>query len=451
MNKSLNLTSGSIPKGLLYFAIPIIATNFIQTSYNMVDMIWIGKLGSGAVASVGTATFFVNMALSLSELIATGSAVRISQSIGAGNKEDAKTYIGNGFIMATILALIYSVLLIIFRKQVIGFFDLGNPKIESDAIIYLVVSMLSVVFMYFNTMFASVANSIGDSKGPFKVNTVGFVVNAVLDPILIFGVFNIKGMGVLGAGIATLIARILVSVLFFIKSKEAMKVSEKKFEFDRKKAMDVLKLGAPYALQRVLFSAIGIMMAKIIAVFGATAIAVQKIGVQVEAISYMTIAGLNRAMRTFVGQNYGAKKYNRIKSGYKIGLLLSVSFGLITTALLVFFSKEIFSVFLKEEKALAMGVGYLKIIGYSQVFMCVEIISVASFSGLGKTYIPSIVSIIFTSLRIPMAIYLSKTVLGIDGVWWTISLSSMIKGTLLMVLFILYAKRNLRESRSIQQ
>lgn len=451
MNKSLNLTTGSISKGLLYFALPIIATNFIQTSYNMVDMIWIGKLGSSAVASVGTATFFVNLALSLSEWIATGSAVRISQSIGAEKKEDAKTYIGNGFIMAIILALIYSLLIVVFRKSVIGFFDLGDSKIESDAITYLVVSMISVVFMYINTMFASIANSIGDSKSPFKINSIGFVLNAVLDPILIFGVFNIKGMGVLGAGIATLISRMLVSALFFIKSKEVFRLSEEKFQFDKDKAVDVLKLGAPYMLQRVLFSLIGIVMAKIIAVFGATAIAVQKIGVQIEAISYMTIAGLNRAMRTFVGQNYGAKKLGRIKSGYKVGLLLSATFGLMTTALLVFFSEEIFSVFLKEKDAVTMGISYLKIIGYSQVFMCIEIISVASFSGLGKTYIPSIVSIIFTSLRIPMAIFLSKTWLGIDGVWWTISLSSMIKGTLLMVLFLMYAKNNLKDKKHIDK
>ena len=444
MSKSLNLTSGSIPKGLIGFAVPIVATNFIQTAYNLVDMIWISKLGSGAVAAVGTATFFVSLALSLSELIATGSAVRISQSIGADNKKDAKTYIENGFVMAFIIAIVYSLMVIIFRKQVIGFFDLGEASIEKNAITYLVMSMISVVFMYFNTMFVSVANSIGDSKGPFKINVIGFVFNAVLDPILIFGVFNIKGIGVLGAAIATLISRMLVTALFLIKTKKTLTMSEGKFKFDRKKAIDVLKLGAPYALQRVLFSLIGIFMAKIIASWGATAIAVQKIGVQIEAISFMTIAGLNRAMRTFVGQNYGAKKLDRIKEGYKVGLLLSTTFGLFTTALLVFFSEEIFGIFLKEKEAMTMGTNYLKIIGYSQVFMCIEIISTASFSGVGKTYVPSIISIIFTSLRIPLAIILSKTALGLNGVWWTISISSMAKGILLSTLFILYAKYKLK-------
>lgn len=317
MNNSMNLTKGDIPKGLMKFAIPIIATNFIQTAYNMVDMIWVGKLGSGAVAAVGTATFFVSLALSLSELIATGSAVRISQSVGAGKGKDAKAYIGNGFFMAFIIALIYSVLVIGFRKQIIGFFELGQVSIEKDARTYLVISMISVVFMYFNTMCVSVSNSMGDSKSPFKINTLGFILNAVLDPILIFGILNIQGLGVLGAGVATLISRMFVSLSFIIEGRETFQVSKEKFKFDKAKALDVLNLGAPYALQRVLFSSIGIIMAKIIAGWGATAIAVQKIGVQIEAISFMTIAGLNRAMRTFVGQNYGAGKIDRIKEGYK--------------------------------------------------------------------------------------------------------------------------------------
>lgn len=444
MNKSLCLTTGNIPRGLMSFAIPIIATNFIQTAYNMVDMIWISRLGSGAVAAVGTATFFVSLALSLSELIATGTAVRISQSIGAGKEKDANAYIKNGFFMAFLLAAIYSVVVIVFRENVIGFFELGEAQIEKDAITYLVISMISVIFMYFNTMCGSIANSRGDSKNPFKINTIGFIINGVLDPILIFGVFNIKGLGVLGAGAATLASRIIVSLLFLIKTKGLLYLSKEKFKLDNKKAIDVLKLGAPYALQRVLFSSIGIIMAKVIAGWGSTAIAVQKIGVQIEAISFMTIAGLNRAMRTFVGQNYGAGKTQRIKKGYKIGLLLSTVFGLFTTALLVGFSSEIFGLFLKEKQALAMGTNYLKIIGYSQVFMCIEIISGASFNGLGKTYIPSIVSIVFTSLRIPLAIFLSGTYLGLNGVWWTISISSMIKGTLLMILFLLYSKYRLK-------
>ena len=451
MSKSLDLTKGNIPRGLMGFAIPIIATNFIQTAYNLVDMIWIGKLGSGAVAAVGTATFFVSLALSLSELIATGSAVRISQSIGADKKEDAKTYIDNGFFMAFILAVIYSTIVIIFRKDVIGFFELGSADMERDAITYLVISMISVIFMYFNTMFVSIANSVGESVGPFKINVIGFIFNAVLDPLFIFGFLNIKGYGVLGAAIATLISRILVTALFLINTKRTFEASEKKFRFDIVKAKDVLILGAPYALQRVLFSLIGIIMAKIIASWGATAIAVQKIGVQIEAISFMTIAGLNRAMRTFVGQNYGAEKLDRIKEGYKVGLILSIIFGLITTVLLVFFSEEIFSVFLNEDRALSMGIKYLKIIGYSQVFMCIEIISGASFNGLGKTYVPSIISIIFTSLRIPLAIFLSRTALGLDGVWWTISISSIAKGILLTLLFLLYSKYKLNIDDSINK
>lgn len=448
MKNIKSLTTGSITKGLLGLAIPIVATNFIQTAYNMIDMIWIGKLGSGAVAAVGTATFFVNLAFSLGELVAAGSGIRISQKIGAKKIDEAKKIIMNGFIMFFLLALLYSSIIIIFRKQVIDFFNLGSLEIEKDAISYLITSMISVVFMFFNVMFITIFNSFGNSKLPFQINTLGFVINAILDPILIFGFLGINGLGVFGAGLATLIARIVVFILFVIKSKEYLNIFKEKIIFRRKSALDVLVLGSPYALQRVLFTSIGIIMAKIISGWGAEAIAVQKIGVQIEAISYMTIAGLNNAMRTYVGQNYGAKNIKRVKKGYGVGLSISVVFGLITTAILVIFSEEIFSVFLKEPETLPMGVSYLTIIGYSQVFMCVEILTNAAFGGLGKTYIPSLISIVFTSARIPMAILLSRIPsLGLDGIWWTISISSMIKGIILLTCFLIYSKNNLKDNQ----
>ncbi len=438
---SQDLTEGSISKGLLSLAVPIIATNFIQTTYSMVDMIWIGMLGSNAVAAIGTASFFINLAISLFVLISTGSGIKIAQSVGAKKSEEAKTFITNGVIMTFVLALIYSIFIILIRKSIVGFFNLGSYETEKMASIYLVTSMVGIIFMFFNTLFTIILNSFGNSKLPFKINTIGFGMNVILDPILIFGVLGITGLGVFGAALATLISRIIVFIIFLIQSKNYFQIFEDGLKFRLQKAVEVLKLGAPFALQRVLFTLIGITIAKIISSWGATAIAVQKVGLQIEAISYMTIAGLHGAMSAFVGQNYGAKKPQRIKSGYRIALLMSGTFGLLTTTLFIVFAREIFSVFLREPESLTMGTNYLRIIGLSQMFMCIEIISNASFSGVGKTYIPSIVSITFTSLRIPIAIFLSGiTWLGLNGVWLTISLSSMFKGTILMTLFLVYLK-----------
>lgn len=454
MIESNDLTKGNIMSSLIKLAIPLIATNFIQTAYSLIDMIWIGKLGSNAVAAVGTASFFINMAFAIFALVVTGTGVRISQSFGAKDYERTKKIIVNGFFMAFILSMIYSFVIIIFRFRIISFFDFKDKGIIEMASNYLLISMFGVLFMYFNSLFSSIYNSLGNSKFSFKVNSIGFVVNVILDPILIFGVSNFTGFGVTGAAVASIVSRFIVLGVFLLNYKKMFKNFALKLGFDFKLAIDSVKLGAPYALQRVAFIGIAIAVAKIISIWGPTGIAVQKIGVQIESISYMTIAGLHGAVSAFIGQNYGANNITRIKEGYKKALSMSFVYGLFTTFILIVFSKGIFSVFIKDNEAIEMGVNYLKIIGLSQVFMCIEIVSMGSFNGIGKTYIPATVSLIFTGLRIPLALFLSSfDGLGINGVWWTISISSIIKGIVLVTLFSIFIiklqYRNVAEEVSV--
>lgn len=159
------------------------------------------------------------------------------------------------------------------------------------------------------------------------------------------------------------------------------------------------------------------ILGRIIAVFGPVPIAVQNVGSQIESISWMTTEGLAVALGAFVGQNFGAKKYERITKGYKAILGLALFIGVIASILLIFFGDYVFSIFIPEQEAIIQGTSYLKILGYSQIFMCIEITTAGVFNGLSKTYIPSIISIALTGARVPLAYILSKPdILGIDGV-----------------------------------
>ena len=180
------------------------------------------------------------------------------------------------------------------------------------------------------------------------------------------------------------------------------------------------------------------IIGRIIAQYGAVAIAVQKVGSQIEAISWMTAEGFSAALTVFIGQNYGAGKWSRILKGDKATIFLSSMIGIFATLLFVFFGDIVFSMFIPEKEAMLKGADYLRILGYSQLFMCLEITTTGAFSGFGNTITPSWVGGVFTGLRIPAAILLTKyTSLGIDGVWWSISGSSVIKGILLIILFII--------------
>ncbi|MFR5079383.1 MAG: MATE family efflux transporter [[Clostridium] innocuum] len=150
------------------------------------------------------------------------------------------------------------------------------------------------------------------------------------------------------------------------------------------------------------------VIARLIAGWGDAAVAVQKVGSQIESISWMTAEGYAAALNSFVAQNHGAKNTDRIREGYRLSMIVMLSWGVFCSLVLIVFPQLIFQVFIQEAEVLPMGVDYLRILGVSQLFMCMEITTAGAFSGLGKTLPPSIVSITLTGARIPMAILLGR-------------------------------------------
>ena len=439
-NQSIDLLHGPIFKSLSLLAIPIMATYFIQMAYNLVDMLWIGYLGSGAVASIGVSGNFMYLANGLVNMPKIGSQALVGQSLGANNKEETKEYIQSAFQSAILFAIVYGIIIILFQKNLIQLFNLNDSSIIQDAQNYLWITCGFIIFSFVNQIFTGILTAAGHSKSTFIATTTGLVLNLILDPILIF-VFNLK---VVGAALATIIAQIVVTIVFICDSKkfDLFKNLDLLSKPDKTHISRILKIGFPSSVQSMLFTCISMYIARLISAFGAISVAVQKVGSQIESISWMAADGFSASINAFTSQNYGAKNYERVHKGYNTGMLVVGLWGLFTTCILVFLPGPIFSCFIHEPNILPYGIDYLKILGYSQLFMCIEIATQGAFNGLGKTLPPSIVSIVFTSARIPMAILFSHY-LGVNGVWWAISISSIIKGIVLVSWFILYSKRRL--------
>ncbi|HBF8412991.1 MATE family efflux transporter [Clostridioides difficile] len=440
MKDRINLTEGRITEKLLKLSLPIMGTSFIQMGYNMIDMIWVGKAGSKAVAAVGTAGFFPWLAMAFIMISKVGGEIKVAQSIGANNISTTKSYMKSAIEINIILAIIYTISLIVLNKQLIGFFRLGDLEVITMSRQYLIIVALGMVFYFINPVFTAIFNGLGNSKAPFRINTVGLITNIILDPILIFGWGFAPKLGVAGAAIATVFAQIVVTTCFIyiiVKSKEEYFKLRLFKEIETKYYKVLYKLGLPIAIQSGMFTVFSMLLGVIVASWGPVAVAVQKVGSQIEAISWMTAEGLSVALGSFVGQNYGAKKYSRINKGCKIAITVSSVLGIITTLVLVFAGESIFSIFIDESEAIEKGAIYLKILGYSQFFMCLEIITTGAFKGLGRTYIPSIIITILTGARVPLAYFISRPeMLGLNGVWWSITLSSILKGILMISLFI---------------
>ena len=434
MEKKINLLEGPIFSTLMKLALPIMGTSLIQMAYNLTDMIWIGRIGANAVAAVGSAGMYMWLSNGISTLAKMGGQVRVGQSIGSQNKKDAAQYASATIQLGIIFGVIYGMITLLFHSQMIGFFHLTSPDVIKDAEIYLIITCGFVVINFVNQIFTSLMTAIGNSHHLFVATAIGLVINIVLDPLLIFALH----MGVMGAAIATVIAQAIVLILMLYYAKKD------KILFDEMRVMQkntssifmkIIKIGLPTGIQSMCFTFISMVIARFIAGYGDVAIAVQKVGSQIESISWMSAEGFGNALNAFVAQNYGAENIERVKKGTFSALKTCMIWGVFTTLVLLIFPQFIFQIFISEKDVIPLGIDYLQILAFSQLFMCIESTLAGALNGLGKTFIPSSVSIVLTVARIPLVMILSTTFLALNGIWWSISISSIAKGIVIAICY----------------
>ena len=443
MKTRINLLEGNILPALSALALPIMATSLIQMAYNLIDMIWIGKIGASAVASVGAAGMFMWLSNGLVTLAKMGGQIKVGHALGAQKKEDAASYAQSSIQMGIVFAIGFGILSIVFADEMIGFFQLNSAQVIQDAKLYLMITCGLVIFSFMNQIFTGILTAMGNSRTSFIATGIGLVLNIVLDPLFIFGFGAIPPMGVAGAAIATVLAQLVVMLLFLhtiLRDTVLFSNVHILHSYSSQHTMEIFRIGLPSAVQSMLFSGISMVIARLIAGWGDAAVAVQKVGSQIESISWMTAEGYAAALNSFVAQNHGAKNTDRIREGYRLSMIVMLSWGVFCSLVLIVFPQLIFQVFIQEAEVLPMGVDYLRILGVSQLFMCMEITTAGAFSGLGKTLPPSILSITLTGARIPMAILLGRW-LGLNGVWWAITISSIGKGIVLLGWFLKDMKR----------
>ncbi|MEG0190750.1 MAG: MATE family efflux transporter [Lachnospiraceae bacterium] len=453
MKKGIDLLNGHIATSLAKLAFPIMGTSLIQMAYNMTDMIWIGRVGSNAVAAVGAAGMYIWLSNGLVMIPRVGGQVKVAHALGAKRIDEARTYARGALQMGAVLGILFGILCVTCSKGLIGFFRLNSPRVVEDAMVYLAITGGCVIFSFINQVLAGIMTAMGNSGITFCATTVGLVVNIVLDPVLIFGLVGFPKMDVMGAAIATVLAQAIVGGIYLlIIAKDRMIFSQiHLFHKTNKQSLsEMIKIGMPVGIQNMIFTGISLIIARLIAGWGDAAVAVQKVGSQIESISWMTADGFAAAINSFIAQNYGADKKERIKKGYRTAIGIMAGWGVFTTLLLVVFPDYIFRIFITEPEVLPMGVSYLRILGYSQLFMCLEIASSGAFQGLGKTMPPTMVGIVLTSIRIPMAMILSATVLELDGIWWSITISSVLKGLVMPTWFIIVLRKCCKTKKNIK-
>ena len=435
-----NLTKGPILKTLTKLAIPIMASSFLGTLYNITDMAWIGLLGSKAVAGVGVGGMFTWLSQGLAAMARMGGQVQVAQCIGRGESDRAHGFAQAAVQLATLMGMAYAVISLVFTRQMVAFFQLTDPEAQTAALSYTKIACGLIVFSFLTLTMTGLYTAQGDSKTPFLANLIGLVTNMILDPVLILGPGPFPKLGVVGAAIATVTAQAIVMMMMILgviiqKKENVLKGIRLTAKIPKEYLGGLCRIGIPTAIQGMAYCAISMVLTRMVSAYGAEAVATQRVGGQIESISWNTADGFAAALNAFIAQNYGAGKMDRVRKGYRASLWTVGIWGLLISFVFICFPKAIADIFFHEPKAVATAVGYLVIIGFSEAFMCVELTTVGALSGLGRTRLCSIISITFTSVRIPLAIILGGLI-GLSGIWWALSITSIIKGIIFTCTFL---------------
>ena len=419
----------------------------LGTAYSIMDMAWIGLLGAKAVAGVGVGGMYVWLSQGLASLSRMGGQVNTAQACGRKDYDQARSYAAGSLQLTALSGILFAAVCVIFIQPLLGFFNLTDAETYTAARSYTLITCGLILFSYLNLTLTGLSTAQGDSRTPLLANFIGLAGNMILDPLLILGVGPFPRLEVAGAAIATVSSQILVFVVMVVRIRHSrlepnvLQHLNLLSVFPKEYYKHIFRIGFPTAIQGSIYCFISMVLTRMVSSFGAAAIATQRVGGQIESLSWNTSDGFGAALNAFIGQNYGAGKMERVKKGYRASLWTVSVWGLLITLIFVFLPAPIAGVFFHEERAVKTAVDYLIIVGLSEAFLCVEMMTAGALTGLGRTRLCSVISIGCTSLRIPLAILLSSGVLGVNGIWWALTTTTMLKGILFTCAFLLIARK----------
>lgn len=437
MSKIYDLTHGSIFKKIMAIALPVLLTSISQMAYSLTDMFWIGQVDtigfseSDAISAIGTASYILWFSFGLILIGKIGTSVKVSHFAGEKNLDGVKKFASNGLLLEIIFGIVTSALILLFRGPLISLFGDNGDTVYNDSNRYLAITGGFYFVQFVTNGFSAINEGLGKTYLNLMILPIGLIMNMILDPLLIISL----GLGVTGAALATVISQVftlLIFVLVYIFSKQ--KVFSLKLEnFNLKAIKEMTRIGFPAGLQSMFFTVCSIIIGIMVYGFGTEVFAAQRLGSQIEQFTWMIAGGFQTALTVFVGQNFGASDYGRIRKGTILLAAILVPYAAIITIIFFFRSEDIIRLFLNsDEITVAYGTEYLRIISFSQIFMMIEGIGSGLFNGVGKTKIPSIFGIIGNVIRIPLALLLIGS-MAEKGIWWSLNISDGFKGLALLI------------------
>ncbi len=434
-NRSDSITSGPLLKAIIALALPVTAGMLMEVSLSVTDFYWVGRLGAIAQDAVTSSMVIIWTMYAAISIISIGVTALVARYIGAKNTARAGHYIRQSVWLTYLISGTLTIGGYLFTPAALEFMDAGLPT-QAHAIPYLRIFFGSCLFLTLSETLFAVFRASGDTKTPMKVGITVVLINMALDPLLIFGLGPIPPLGVAGASVATAVSHGygLIAIWRYLK-KGHLGYRVDNLHGERPSIPGMLKIariGLPIASQQLVFVVVYWFLIKYVHDFGEAAGAAMGIGNRMESISYLTCYGFSIAASTLVGQNLGAGRPNRAAKGAWGASGLGIGFTLILSAIFIGAPGFLAGLFTNDPHVREIAMDYLIILGLSQSAMAIEIIIEGAFSGAGDTMPPMIVAIPGAIARIPLAYYLAFTLdWGINGIWWTLTITCILKAIVL--------------------
>ncbi|MGX2944112.1 MATE family efflux transporter [Enterococcus alishanensis] len=428
MEKTNKFETNHLLSLIIKMSIPSIFSMLIQSMYNIVDSIFVAKIGTEALTAVSIAFPIQNLILALTVGFGTGLNAFLSRKLGSKDNEEANQAATQGIFTSLLHYLLVVVLGLVFAKPFMALFS-------DDALtLSLGYEYISVIFLFSFGVFIHITiekvyQASGNMIAPMIFQLVGSLVNIILDPILIFGWFGLPSMGIRGAAIATVIGQLssmCLAILFFKKGHMPINFVFKNFKWSKSLTRELYYNSIPSFL---LLSIGSIMVSGINLILATTSqVGVLIFGIyyKVQSFVFMPINGIVQGTLPIMSYNYGAKNTSRLQESLKLSVILAEIFSVIGTIIFLLFSKEIISLFSTDQTVLTIGEQALKIIALNFCFASIGYVFTSYFQATGKQF-SSVCLILIRQLilLLPMAFILSHF-FGIAGIWWAFVLTEAV-------------------------
>ncbi len=439
---TMNMTAGNPVKLILIFSVPLLIGNIFQQFYNLADSIIVGRfINADALAAIGVTASLTFLFFAICNGFGSGGGIIVSQSFGRGDTKEVKNCIANtGYIMIC-LPLAVGILAFALSRPLLHLLETPENIFE-DSLVYLRLMCVGLLFVSVYNYISSMMRALGDSRTPLYFLIFTCILNALLD-LLFVCVFK---QGIWGAGIATLISQFVSNALclaYAFKFNEYFKFDKSDLRLNKIILIRTVKLGVPLSLQFSLIAISCMALQRVVNAYGAVTVAAFTATSRIEQIIHQPYQTLSAALATFCGQNYGARKNDRVIDGYHKTFWMMVIFTAVMVPVIQLFARQIAGLFVEEADVIEMSAKAMRITSY--FYICLGIIYVVRgiLNGLGDAFFALLNGIIEVIGRFFVPVIMTAIpAVGLWGIWWSVGIVWLLSGLTAWLRYI-YKKRML--------